>query len=289
LFNNVLSFYELYRDEEVESNQVHNVESSNVLDQWIMARLNQVVVESTAALDAYDLFKPTRTLRDFIDDLSTWYLRRSRDRIKDGDVDAKRTLYTVMKITAKLMGPFAPFFAEYVWQKLKTSSDEESIHLALWPESGGVNQELIASMLQARNFTTMGNARRKLKNIPIRQPLRRFLIKHSFEPIPYWEEIKLILADELNVKEVSLVSEGEVEGGYDFDWDINEELKLEGEYRELIRLIQDMRKEKGLTPQEEIQLTLPENYSEIVATFGVDLKKTVGAKEVLIGGEIHIA
>ncbi len=290
LFGNVLSFYELYRDASLEAELS---KSENVLDQWIMARLNKTVVEATEALDAYDLFKPTRTIRDFIDDLSTWYLRRSRDRIKDeasqpayaGYGEARQTLYYVLKTTAQLMAPFAPFFGEYVWQKLKKANDAESVHLSKWPNNGEANNELLSAMVHARNFTTMGNGLRKKNNIPIRQPLNKFSIKHTFSSIPYWDEIKKILAEELNVKEVQLDQSGEEGPGFDFEWEITPELKLEGEYRELVRLVQDMRKEKGLTPQEEISLTLPEKYDEIVSKFGEDLKKTVGAKEVSIKGE----
>lgn len=109
LLGNVYSFYEQYRDTTLEGGYT---ESDNVLDQWIVAGLNQLVSEMTVALDGYDLFKPTRAIREFIDDLSTWYLRRSRDRPRDGDQQAKQTLYHVLKTVAKLLAPFAPFTAQ---------------------------------------------------------------------------------------------------------------------------------------------------------------------------------
>lgn len=275
LFGNVLSFYELYRDKEVESNQVHKVESNNVLDQWIMARLNQLTGEMTTALDNYDLFRPTRAIRDFIDNLSTWYLRRSRDRIKDGDVEAKQTLYTVLKTTAQLMAPFAPFFAEYVWQKLKNDTDEESVHLSQWPNTVAFDESIIGDMQVTRDICTEGNALRKSSSIPVRQPLKGFSVLNFNLPEKYTELIK----EELNVKNVT---KGEVTV---LDTELTAELKLEGDYRELIRLVQDMRKEKGLAPQDVIALTLPTKYQEILDTFGEDLKKTVGAKSVEINGE----
>ncbi|MCC7436601.1 class I tRNA ligase family protein, partial [Candidatus Nomurabacteria bacterium] len=271
LFNNVLSFYELYRDQKVESS---DKESNNILDKWIAARLNQIIEEVTNSLDTYDLFKPTRAIRDFIDELSTWYLRRSRERIKEGDNDAKQTLYTVLKTTAQLLAPFAPFFAEYVWQKLKTNSDPESVHLSVWPKSEKIDSELISNMKIVRDLCTAGNAIRKKENIPVRQPLNKFNI-NTKDLEEYYELIK----DELNVKNVDISDE------VSFDTNITSDLKLEGEYRELVRLVQDMRKEKGLTPQEEISLSLPENYEEIVGKFDEDLKKIVGAKEISIKGE----
>jgi isoleucyl-tRNA synthetase len=281
LFNNVLSFYELYRDKELEVSG-QDLDSSNVLDQWIVARLNQIIAESTKSLDTYDLFKPTRTIREFIDDLSTWYLRRSRDRIKNGDKEAKQTLYHVLKTTAKIMAPFAPFFAEYVWQKLKSDSDEESIHLSVWPEVKGYDQQSIDKMMFVRALCTIGNAHRKHFDLPVRQPLATLFVNSSdgaFIQLKNNEKLLDLVKEELNVKNVIFAEETK------FDTEITPELKLEGEYRELVRLIQDMRKEKGLTPQEEINLTLSEKYTEIFSKFGEDLKKTVGAKEVIVKGE----
>lgn len=286
LLGNVLSFYELYRDKEVESYQVHQGESTNVLDQWILARLAQVTQEVTVSLDAYDIFKPTRALRDFIDDVSTWYLRRSRDRLKDGDTESKQTLYTVLKTTAQLMAPFAPFFAESVWQKLRTETDEESVHLSQWPQLKNIgwdsskgdefyfDVEMIENMNQVRDLCTEGNALRKKLGIPVRQPLASLFVK-------YWnmnDEYKMIILEELNVKDV--VSGKETA----FDTVITPELKLEGEYRELIRTIQDLRKEKGLQPQDVITLTLPSAHQSIVDMFGEELKKTVGARDIVIKG-----
>ncbi|MCC7436600.1 class I tRNA ligase family protein, partial [Candidatus Nomurabacteria bacterium] len=271
LFSNVLSFYELYRDKSVESS---NKESGNILDKWILARLNQLIEEVTNSLDSYDLFKPTRSIREFIDDLSTWYLRRSRDRIKDGDIEAKQTLYRVLKNTAQLIAPFAPFFAEHVWQKLRSESDEESVHLSVWPKTSAYDVNILSDMQIVRDLCTQGNAIRKKENIPVRQPLNKFNI-NTKNLEEYYELIK----DELNVKNVVVSDE------VSFDTNITPELKLEGEYRELVRLVQDMRKEKGLTPQEEISLSLPENYEEIVGKFDEDLKKIVGAKEISIKGE----
>lgn len=282
ILGNVLSFYELYRDKEAESYQVHQGESTNVLDQWILARLAQVTQEVTVSLDAYDIFKPTRALRDFIDDVSTWYLRRSRDRLKDGDKESKQTLYTVLKTTAQLMAPFAPFFAESVWQKLKTENDVESVHLSVWPktgESGKVNVESTQAMEKVRNICTEGNALRKKLAIPVRQPLGQLKVKSLELKEEYFE----LIQEELNVKAV--VEDTTIENEVELDTTITPELKLEGEYRELIRTIQDLRKEKGLMPQDVITLTLPSAHQSIVDMFGDELKKTVGAKEVIVQGE----
>ncbi len=273
LLGNVYSFYELYRDKELENKEY--VQSEHVLDAWIIARMNQLVATMTEKLDAYDLFTPTRALREFLDDLSTWYLRRSRDRLKDGDISAKSTLYIVLKTTAQLLAPFAPFTAEDLWQKLKIESDEESVHLSVWSKTGSVDEEIIKNMEVVRILCTEGNALRKKEAIPVRQPLAKLIAKE-------WNlshEYEVLVMEELNVKAVEKGAETKL------DTAITPELKLEGDYRELVRVVQDLRKEKGLQPQDVISLTLPTKYQEIVDTFGEELKKTVGASEIAVSGE----
>jgi len=130
---NVLAFYQLYRDEKLELNNTYK--SKNILDEWIISRLYQMLGEITKGMDEYDIAEATRPIDLFVDDLSTWYLRRSRDRIKEGDKEAKATLYFVLKNLSKIMAPFAPLSAEDIWLKLKNESDKESVHLESWPKN----------------------------------------------------------------------------------------------------------------------------------------------------------
>jgi isoleucyl-tRNA synthetase len=270
LLGNVYSFYELYRDKNLEGEYT---ESTNVLDQWIVSRLNLLVEFSTEKLNAYDLFRPTRQIQAFMENLSTLYLRRSRDRIKDGNNEARATLYHVLKTVAKVLAPFAPFCAEDLWQKLRNETDEESVHLTSWPTAGVIDQTLMEDMEKVREMFTEGNAIRKKEAIPVRQPLQSFSIN-----IEGLEKYYDLIKDELNVKEIKI-------GEIGFDMTITPALKLEGDYRELVRVIQDMRKEKGLMPQDIVTLTLPTRYQEIIDTFGEELKKIVGAEEVVVSGE----
>ena len=287
LLGNVYSFYELYRDKSLEG---HYTESSNVLDQWIIARLNQTIESVMSGLDSYDLFTPTRTIREFCDDLSTWYLRRSRDRLKDGDASAKQTLYIVLKTTAQLLAPFAPFFAEDMWLKLRLESDAESVHLSVWPKYQK-SQELsentapvefsmgnIHLMELTREIVTLCLQARQKVGVKVRQPLQSVTLQGGI-PNEYIEIIK----DEINVKEIKYDSD-QIEKVI-LNLEITPELKLEGEYRELVRVIQDLRKEKGLQPQDMISLALPTSAQEIFEKFGDELKKVVGAKEVVVNGE----
>ncbi len=279
LLYNVLSFYELYRDKDLEifaHSTSSGQTSSNVLDVWILARLNQLTQTVTENLDSYKLLEPVRAIREFIDDLSTWYLRRSRDRIKEGDESAKKTLYTVLKTLAQLLAPVAPFAAEDLWQKLKGDNEVESVHLSSWPGSlsfaGEGWGEVLENMQLVRDLCTVGNALRKKANIPVRQPLAFFFVTEDLT-----DEYKELIKEELNVK---AVEKGTV---IVFDERITPELKREGDYRELIRAVQDLRKEKGLMPSDVISLTLANEYKDIVSGFEDDLKKTVTAKEVSFG------
>ena len=277
---NVLTFYELYRDEKVEG---QNVESKNVLDVWILARLNQLVAEVTKGMEAYDMTEATRPFDLFVDDLSTWYLRRSRDRIKDGDMDAKTTLYFVFKTIAKILAPLAPFTAEDIWLRLKHDEDAESVHLAEWPVSIKVNPIVLEQMAQVREIVTYGLEARQKAGLKVRQPLAQLTTKQYSFVVSNVSEYLTILQDELNVKKIvfTLKSDEPELPNAILDTVITPDLKREGEYRELVRAIQDLRKQEGLTPSDTITLTLSENANDIVAGFELDMKKTVLAREII--------
>lgn len=287
LLYNVLAFYELYRDPLIEI--LEYKKSDNVLDKWIVTRLSELTENTTKQMDDYKLLEPVRAIRDFIDDLSTWYLRRSRDRIKAGEIEAKITLYYVIKTLAKLMAPFTPFASENIWQKLKTLEDKESVHLTDWPESKSVDKDLIKEMQEAREIVTLGLQRRQEVGIPVRQPLSKIMITGYKIKGQYIE----ILKDELNIKDVVL-DEGE-DQKVELDIEITEDLKKEGQYRELIRAIQDIRKKNGLNPSDVITLNIRTDASgqELINKFKSELMKAVIAKEIFFkendGTETKIA
>ena len=281
---NVFAFYELYPAPEqarLSDGQARygasrdKLESQHILDQWILSRLNQVIQEVTTGMEAYDMVLATRPLDGFVEDLSTWYLRRSRERIKSGDHDAKQTLYFVLKTLAKLMAPFAPFTAEDIWLKLKTKDDVESVHLESWPGVSKFDKDLLNQMQIVRDYVTAGHMLRQKSNIPVRQPLAEF-----FVPIIPPEEYKNILKNELNVKKIT-----KGENTMYFDLNITPELKQEGNYRELVRAIQDMRKKMELTPNDKVSLLIEtdEEGKKIIQKFEVDMKKTVLASQIEFG------
>ena len=282
LLYNVLAFYELYRDIDLEKENIK--QSPNILDQWILARLGQLTNSMTENLDNYKLLEPVRELRSFIDDLSTWYVRRSRESLKDGNTNSKQTLYVVLKTLAKLMAPFAPFTAEDIWQKLKTDTDAESVHLESWPEVRNVDEDILSGMLYARSFVTMALMQRSENGIKVRQPLASLSIKHDGpDPLNNWSAFAEIIADEVNVKKVFFESRKEGPPVL-LDTHITEDLRKEGNYRELIRFLQDMRKKQGLQASDEIVLSVEMGTieQELINLFKADLLKTVGVKELVV-------
>jgi isoleucyl-tRNA synthetase len=272
---NVLAFYELYRDTDLEK-QTNNFDTDNVLDKWILARLNELVGEVTENMDKYEMALATKPFELFIEDLSTWYLRRSREALKDGDKGAKQTLYYVLRTTSQLIAPFAPFIAEHVWQKLKLENDAESVHLAEWPKGQVIDSgsEVLTEMQNLRDVVSIGLKERQKSGMPVRQPLTMLKVKSLNLQGEYLE----ILKDELNVKDVAM--DNSIEGEVWLDMNITPELKKEGEYRELLRAVQDMRKKEGLMPSDEVVITLSENAKDLVENFIQDFQKTVGAKDV---------
>src|SRR3989344_7085341 len=137
---NTFNFYELYADGTLADNAL---KSKHVLDQWIVSRLHNLIIEVTAAMEAYDMVRATRPVRDFVSDLSTWYIRRSRERFKGSDTQDKEyalaTTRYVFKELSKLVAPVMPFIAEDIYQQVRDSKDPMSVHLALWPDGGVVD------------------------------------------------------------------------------------------------------------------------------------------------------
>jgi len=275
LLYNVLAFYELYRDKNLENSE-RSSSGVNILDRWIVSRFNELIENATKNLDDYKLLEPVRAIRDFIDDLSTWYLRRSRERIKEGDIEAKQTLYYILKNLIKLMAPFTPFASEDIWQKLKNVNDEESVHLVEWPETEKIDSRVIEEMKEVREVVTLGLQSRQKAGIPVRQPLQKITIVGEKLEDEYIE----ILKDELNIKNIVFVKEGIQK--VELDVNITEDLKKEGNYRELIRAIQDMRKKEGLNPNDfiDLEISTSKEGQDLINQFKKELVKTVVAKDV---------
>ena len=266
MLRNVLSFYLLYKDELDES---FGKQSNHLLDVWMRARLTSLCEEMTRAFDAYDVVRGVRPLKDFIDDLSTWYVRRSRDRVKgeDGE-DKQRALHTLRYVLcelSKLIAPVMPFIAEEVFQETKQRSDEESVHLAAWGSAQkslfsfdlGRSVSLIADMARVRSLASSALKLRQEARIPVRQPLASLSIPHRLK-----EGLAALLADEVNVK-VIRQNEKDIE----LDTTLTPELIREGDERAFSRAVAEARKEAGFSPKDNVRVTRGEGpYTALLST-----------------------
>ncbi len=277
---NVYEFYALYKESVAHT---PSDTSGNVLDRWILARLAELREEVTIAMEGYALDKAVRPFDLFIDDLSTWYVRRSRDRFKAGDADSADALATtafVLREFAQLLAPFAPFHAEWLWQQLRTDDNAESVHLSAWPTPKEVNQDLLTEMKDLRLLVSLALQKRADAGINVRQPLQKLIVRGA----PGKDVVNQIIADEVNVKEV--VFDEKLDGAVALDTEITPELKEEGEVREIIRAIQSARKEASLTPGEKISLKIsaPEETIALMEKFAKDIKAKTDVSELVIEG-----
>lgn len=289
ILRNVVSFYEMYKTDEDVSDDDYNPfgnPDANVLDTWIIAKLDELAKTVTIGLDAYQPLEPARAIREFINEFSTWYIRRSRDRFKsDNEKDRKlalRTTQIVLKNLSAIMAPFTPFIAEEIWQKTNWHTEEslKSVHLAGWPYQNIDRTEFfgdsILIMEEVRRLVTLGLEARQKSNIKVRQPLRSLSVpKHSLK-----KEYLEILQDELNVKEV-LIDERLGQGEVILDTTITEELRDEGDMRELVRKLQDMRKEAGLQPKDRIMVSLTGAEPTWFAKHQAEVSVSVGAEKIV--------
>jgi isoleucyl-tRNA synthetase len=267
------------------------VESKNVLDEWILARLNEVIEKTTNALDTYQADKATEAIEGFVEDLSTWYIRRSRDRVGPSaeNVEDKNAFYQatyiVLTTLSKLLAPFMPFMSEAIYTNL---TGEESVHLADWPQlseefkvkSEEEKKNIISGMSNLRNLVIEHLQRmRKESGIKVRQPLRRVIILDN-EAGGYkksYQQYEQLIKDELNVKDVEYdlwknltpEQQEELKGQTTFylDTHLTPELKAEGEARDIVRQIQEERKKLGTLMDEMVDVSIeniPAGFEEYI-------------------------
>ncbi len=251
---NVRAFYDLYSEGTVSANGTsRGNKSMAVLDQWILSRLGELVRDTTSGFEKYELDLATRPLAGFIDDLSTWYIRRSRDRFKKDGEDKTQALATtrfVLYTLAQVMAPVLPFFAEDLYKSVKEECDEESVHLSKWPTEMHVHQSFITGMVQVRAICSQGLELREKAGIKVRQPLARLSVKVFTNGNGFGD----LIAEEVNVKEV-VVNSTQVDEVV-LDTMLTPELRDEGIVRDMVRMIQEFRKKEGLSIGDRPVLTI---------------------------------
>jgi isoleucyl-tRNA synthetase len=244
------------------------VRSENILDEWILNLLEQLKVDVTKSLDNYDTVGTIDALKLFITDLSTWYIRRSRDRVgpsaedeKDKKAFYETTHYALVTLT-QLLAPIVPFVSEEMYRNL---TDEESVHLTDWPKSAGsINQGLLDQMKVVRKVVEMGLAQRKEKQIKVKQPLASIQV-HSEDKVD--TSLYQLILDELNIKEVSFHDAKSGEMSVELDTSLTESLVAEGHAREIVRKIQEERKKLGTKLDEKVEVTMeswPKDFEEYI-------------------------
>jgi len=278
---NSLNYFLIYAQENkwsVEKLQ----QSTNILDKWILVRLNQATVEVSQAIELYHLPTAVRSIESFVTDLSTWYIRRSRGRISNNDNMAISTLYTVLLEFSKVAAPVVPFITEKIYQELVETADIglNSVHLCMYPESVQLakqDKNLLSEMEQVREYISFAHSLRKEINIPVRQPLETLYIKGEKS---LSSELVEIIKEESNVKDVEFVTQLKETGDIKVKDDkialkitLSEDLLLEGDFRALIRKIQQARKVNNLNVGDKIDLQYTLDQEKIINTFKVEIVK----------------
>ncbi|MDI6602934.1 MAG: class I tRNA ligase family protein [Patescibacteria group bacterium] len=262
---NCYSFFETYK---IKS-EIQKPKTKNILDRWIISRLNQLIQQVTENLDKYEVTFAARVIENFvIEDLSLWYIRRSRRRFQKPEnkkelKEASATLNCVILTLSKLTAPFIPFLSEQIYSRLRWHL-KQSVHLEDWPKVSKklIDEKLNQKMKKTRELVTLALAERARSRIKVRQPLSRLKIKDLRFKLE--KELLDLIKEEVNIKEI--VFDPKIKKEVELDTEITPELKEEGIIREVIRQIQEMRKIAGLKPKDKILVRYfgPDELNEIL-------------------------
>jgi isoleucyl-tRNA synthetase len=276
---NVYNFYITYaRTDNFEPSQKAFTPKC-ILDKWIISRLKELIIGVTDNLDKYDAYAASKFISDFINDLSLWYIRRSRDRVGPAAVSASdkndfhNTMYLVFANLSRILAPFVPFMSDEIFTNL---TGNESVHLSSWPKKEALSadeQSLVEDMRTVRKIVEVGLSKRKDAQVKVRQPLSKITINMPGQPLS--ADLTKLILDEMNVKSAAWGSTPELT--IDLDLTITPELKAEGELRELIRQVQEARKQSGVALNQYISLGAPLPLSDELRS---ELQRKTLAKEL---------
>ncbi|MCK5449605.1 isoleucine--tRNA ligase [Candidatus Pacearchaeota archaeon] len=271
LLYNVSNFYQNYQKNGDEDYK----KSNNIMDKWIISRtekLNEVVQEN---LEKYNTIKACAFIKKYIDDLSTWYIRNSRDRFNSDDDNARRTLRYVLEKLTKVLAPIIPFATEKIYQDM--NSKDKSVHLENYPKENKklIDKELEQEMQITRDIVSTALRERDKAQIGIKWPLAKAIIISSIKPS---EELNEIIQEELNIKKLSYKKGEELK--VTLDTKLTPELEAEGFAREISRKIQAARKKAELTKTDTIELEIFSEFNDKLETQLDFIKERVGAKTI---------
>ncbi len=299
---NSYSFFMMYAAIDNWEPKKQAAPSENLLDRWMLSELQMLIRNVDQAMESYELLRATRLFAPFIDQLSNWYIRRSRERFWKNESDsdkeqAYQTLFDVLVTLTKLMAPFTPFLSEEIYRNL---TGEISVHLTDWPivDKDLIDEKLGRNMQSIREVITIGLQKRAELKIKVRQPLGRILLGWRYEELvnsifPTSERgfFEGVIKEELNVQSVesTLISTGSLlspdkQGIEDIalDSEITPELKLEGEMNEINRAIQEGRKKAGFNVEDRVHLGY-QGKKSVFEKFEDEIKRKVLATTVTPG------
>jgi len=271
--------------------------SKNILDKWVLTRLEEFIDQYSSGLDEFDFPTSTRAIRPFIEDLSTWYIRRARNRFVEGDKEALQTLYTVFDKFSKAVAPTLPFTAETIHRSLSMGK-EESVHLCDYPKVNKKkikdNSSLLKKMELIRAFASAIHTLRAESENPVRQKLAKVVIKNS-KGIKTEKDLLELLEEEVNVDKIEFdtnAGKGFVSTKIDdmeisLDTVLTDELRAEGLLRELMRQIQDARKKEGLEVGQKASLKISisdKTLKEVVEKNIDEIKANGHLSEIALSG-----
>lgn len=273
---NVYTFYQMFAEKESEpiTEIVDVSEVLDPMDAWILTQLELLLQRVTVGYETYHLREAALPLIDFVQELSTWYVRRIRARCKGDDAQSRRmalrTLYTVLSRCIRIAAPVTPFITEEIYQRLRTAEQVDSVHLASWPEQREqfVNTAVLAEMDRVRTAIEQLLALRAEHKLKVRQPLNSATITGG----ELADELKAVIMEELNVKAVHIGS------SYALDTQLTPELKAEGLLRELVRQTNAIRKQKKFTLNDRIDITIAtssEQLRSMLIVYGEDYQRQV--------------
>jgi len=258
-FWNCYTFFETYKTKNAKPKlQNKKLKNTNILDKWIISKINETIKEVTNDLDKYDVTGAARAIERFtIEELSLWYIRRSRRRFQKPETaaaanEASSVLGSVLFSLSKLIAPFLPFVSEEIYQGIGGGKffKKKSAHLEDWPkfEEKLIDEKLTKDMEKVREIVTLALAERAKVQIKVRQPLSKLKVKSS--EFKVGKELLGLIKEEINVKEIIFDEKNQKE--LELDTEITPELKEEGIVREVVRNIQEMRKKSNLKPKDNI-------------------------------------